>query len=58
MDCWCMSRSGHTVNPADLVCCGPEVVQDFHDRLLPVSDATARKLKKRCLTNLHAAKPA
>ena len=35
----------------------PEVVPGYPDRLLPVSEAAAKELKKRTLTNLYNANP-
>ncbi len=46
------------LNPPDLVRRVPEVVPDYPDRILPVDDAAAEKLKKRTLTNLYNARPA
>jgi type II restriction/modification system DNA methylase subunit YeeA len=46
------------LNPADLVKRVPEVVPGYPDRILPVSDAAEKELKKRTLTNLYNAKPA
>jgi hypothetical protein len=34
------------------------VVPGYPDRLIPVSDAAAKELKKRTLTNLYNARPA
>ena len=46
------------LNPADLVDRVPEVVAGYPDRILPKSDAAAKELKKRTLTNLYNARPA
>ena len=46
------------LNPPDLVRRVPEVVPGYPDRLLPVSDAAARELTKRTLTNLYNTRPA
>ena len=46
------------LNPADLVKRLPEVVPGYPDRILPVSDAAEKELKKRTLTNLYNARPA
>jgi type II restriction/modification system DNA methylase subunit YeeA len=46
------------LNPPDLVRREPEVVPGYPDRLIPVSDAAAKELKKRTLTNLYNARPA
>jgi type II restriction/modification system DNA methylase subunit YeeA len=45
------------LNPPDLVRREPEVVPGFPDRLIPVSEAAAQKLKKRTLTNLYNERP-
>jgi type II restriction/modification system DNA methylase subunit YeeA len=45
------------LNPADLVQRVPEVVPGFPDRIVPVSDAAAKQLKKRTLTNLYNERP-
>ncbi|MHA7773330.1 class I SAM-dependent DNA methyltransferase [Roseibium sp. M-1] len=41
------------LNPSDLVRREPEVVSGYPERILPVNDAAAEKLKKRTLTNLY-----
>ncbi len=46
------------LNPADLVKREPEVVPGYPDRILPVSEEAAQKLKKRTLTNLYNERPA
>jgi type II restriction/modification system DNA methylase subunit YeeA len=46
------------LNPADLVRREPEVVPGYPDRVLPVSEAAAKDLAKRTLTNLYNARPA
>lgn len=46
------------LNPADLVDRVPEVVPGYPDRILPKTDAAAKELKKRTLTNLYNARPA
>ena len=46
------------LNPPDLVQRTPEVVPGYPDRFLPVSEAAAKELKKRTLTNLYNARPA
>lgn len=46
------------LKPPDLVRREPEVVPGYPDRLLPVSDAAAKELAKRTLTNLYNARPA
>ena len=46
------------LNPTDLVKRVPEVVPGYPDRILPVSDAAEKELKKRTLTNLYNARPA
>lgn len=46
------------LNPADLVRRKPEVVAGYPDRILPVDEDAAKKLKKRTLTNLYNARPA
>ncbi len=46
------------LNPSDLVRREPEVVPGYPDRILPVSDAAAKELEKRTLTNLYNAQPA
>lgn len=46
------------LNPPDLVTRVPEVVPGYPDRILPVDDAAAEKLKKRTLTNLYNERPA
>ncbi|MFG1188630.1 class I SAM-dependent DNA methyltransferase [Xanthobacter flavus] len=45
------------LNPADLVRREPEVVPGYPDRILPVSPAAEKELKKRTLTNLYNARP-
>jgi type II restriction/modification system DNA methylase subunit YeeA len=46
------------LNPPDLVRREPEVVPGYPDRLLPVSEAAAKELAKRTLTNLYNTRPA
>lgn len=46
------------LNPPDLVRREPEVVPGYPDRILPVSEEAAQKLKKRTLTNLYNERPA
>ena len=46
------------LNPADLVHRVPEVVPGYPDRILPVSDAADKELRKRTLTNLYNLRPA
>lgn len=46
------------LNPADLVKREPEVVPGYPDRILPINDDAAQKLKKRTLTNLYNERPA
>lgn len=46
------------LNPADLVTRVPEVVAGYPDRIAPKSDAAAKELSKRTLTNLYNARPA
>ncbi|TIT12575.1 MAG: class I SAM-dependent DNA methyltransferase [Mesorhizobium sp.] len=46
------------LNPADLVRQEPEVVRGFPDRVLPASEAAAKELAKRTLTNLYNQRPA
>ncbi|CDX60248.1 putative DNA methyltransferase yeeA [Mesorhizobium plurifarium] len=46
------------LNPADLVRQESEVVPGFPDRVLPVSEAAAKELAKRTLTNLYNQRPA
>ncbi|MDV2965114.1 type IIL restriction-modification enzyme MmeI [Nitratireductor aquimarinus] len=46
------------LNPSDLVRREPEVVPGYPDRILPVSEEAAQKLKKRTLTNLYNERPA
>ncbi len=46
------------LNPADLVKRVPEVVPGYPDRILPVSEAAEKELRKRTLTNLYNARPA
>ncbi len=46
------------LNPANLVKREPEVVPGYPDRILPVSEAAEKELKKRTLTNLYNARPA
>lgn len=45
------------LNPSDLVRREPEVVPGYPDRILPMSDEAAQKLKKRTLTNLYNERP-
>ncbi|MGY6412146.1 MAG: hypothetical protein ACXIUV_14125 [Alkalilacustris sp.] len=45
-------------NPPDLVRRVPEVVPGHPDHPLPVSEAAAKELKKRTLTNLYNTRPA
>lgn len=46
------------LNPSDLVRREPEDVPGYPDRILPVSDAAAKELAKRTLTNLYNSRPA
>ncbi len=46
------------LNPADLVRRVPEVVPGYPDRILPVSEAAEKELRKRTLTNLYNTRPA
>ncbi|TDR37564.1 class I SAM-dependent DNA methyltransferase [Aquamicrobium defluvii] len=46
------------LNPPDLVRREPEVVPGFPDRILPINEEAAQKLKKRTLTNLYNERPA
>lgn len=46
------------LNPADLVKREPEVVPGYPDRILPINEEAAQKLKKRTLTNLYNERPA
>lgn len=46
------------LNPADLVRREPEVVPGYPDRILPINEEAAQKLKKRTLTNLYNERPA
>jgi len=46
------------LNPPDLVRREPEVVPGYPDRILPVNEEAAQKLKKRTLTNLYNERPA
>jgi len=46
------------LNPSELVERVPEVVPGYPDRLVPKSEAAAKELKKRTLTNLYNANPA
>jgi type II restriction/modification system DNA methylase subunit YeeA len=46
------------LNPADLVERVPEVVPGYPDRILPKTEAAAKELKKRTLTNLYNTRPA
>lgn len=48
----------HWLNPPDLVKRVPEVVPGYPDRILPVDDVAAEKLKKRTLINLYNERPA
>ncbi len=45
------------LNPADLVKREPEVVPGYPDRILPINEEAAQKLKKRTLTNLYNERP-
>ncbi|TGQ88817.1 class I SAM-dependent DNA methyltransferase [Mesorhizobium sp. M8A.F.Ca.ET.208.01.1.1] len=45
------------LNPADLVRREPEVVPGFPDRLLPISEEAAGKLRTRTLTSLYNDRP-
>lgn len=46
------------LNPPELLDRVPEVVAGYPDRLIPKSDAAAKELKTRTLTNLYNASPA
>ncbi|MEP9398118.1 DNA methyltransferase [Mesorhizobium sp. KR2-14] len=46
------------LNPADLVKREQEVLPGYPDRILPINEDAARKLKKRTLTNLYNERPA
>jgi len=46
------------LNPPDLVRREPEVVPGYPDRILPINEEAAQKLKKRTLTNLYNERPA
>lgn len=46
------------LNPPDLVKREPEVVSGYPDRILPVSEEAAQKLRRRTLTNLYNEHPA
>jgi len=46
------------LNPPDLVKREPEVVPGYPDRILPINEEAAQKLKKRTLTNLYNECPA
>lgn len=46
------------LNPPDLVRREPEVVHGYPDRILPINEEAAQKLKKRTLTNLYNERPA
>lgn len=46
------------LNPPDLVKREPEVVPGYPDRILPINEEAAQKLKKRTLTNLYNERPA
>ena len=48
----------HWLNPPELVKRIPEVVAGYPDRIVPVSDESAVKLKKRTLTQLYNERPA
>ena len=45
------------LNPSDLVRREPEVVPGYPERVLPVDDAAAEKLRTRTLTNLYNERP-
>lgn len=45
------------LNPPDLVRREPEVVPGYPDRILPINEEAAQKLKKRTLTNLYNERP-
>jgi type II restriction/modification system DNA methylase subunit YeeA len=45
------------MNPPDLIRREPEVVYGYVDRIIPVSEEAAAKLKKRTLTNLYNDRP-
>lgn len=45
------------LNPPEWVQREPEVVAGYPDRILPVDDEAAKKLKKRTLTNLYNERP-
>jgi len=46
------------VAPDDLGRREPEVVPGYLDRILPINEEAAQKLKKRTLTNLYNERPA
>jgi type II restriction/modification system DNA methylase subunit YeeA len=45
------------LNPPDLVKREPEIIAGYPDRILPIDEEAAKKLKKRTLTNLYNEKP-
>jgi type II restriction/modification system DNA methylase subunit YeeA len=45
------------LNPPDLVRHEPEIIAGYPDRILPIDEEAAKKLKKRTLTNLYNKKP-
>src|SRR5690606_2143599 len=46
------------LNPPDLVNREPEIVPGHPDRILPINEEAAQKLRKRTLTNLYNERPA
>ncbi|TPM99521.1 DNA methyltransferase [Mesorhizobium sp. B2-1-3A] len=46
------------LNPPDLVRREPEVIAGFPDRIVPVSEEAAKRLKGRTMTNLYNERPA
>src|SRR5690606_25787599 len=46
------------LNPPDLVTQVPEVVPGYPDRMVPIDELAAEKLKTRTLTNLYNERPA
>ena len=53
-----VAKRENWLNPADLVRRVPEVVPGYPDRILPLSDAADKELRKRTLTNLYNTRPA
>ncbi len=45
------------LNPSDWIKKEPEIVEGYPDRILPINEDAAKKLKKRTLTNLYNLKP-